>query len=143
MLALIGLVTAALFTGAAFYVSFAEHPARLKLDDRNALAQWQPSYARGAMMQASLALVSGIAGVWAWWRWRSVWPWLIGGVLMLAIIAWTFAVIWKTNGKLKATAPDQANAETRALLIQWGNLHWGRTILGAAATAFFAYGMTP
>jgi hypothetical protein len=143
MLALLGLVTAALFTGAALYVSFAEHPARMTLDDRAALAQWQPSYARGAIMQAGLALVSGLAGVAVWYRWMSVWPWLAGGVTMLAIIAYTFAVIWGTNSRLKAIKPETAGAETRALLIRWGQLHLGRSILGLIATGFFVYGMTP
>jgi hypothetical protein len=142
MLALLGLVTAALFTGAALYISFAEHPARMALDDRNALAQWGPAYSRGAIMQAGLALVSGLAGIAAWYRWMSVWPWLAGGLTMIAIIAYTFAVIWGTNTKLKAIAPGQANAETRALLVKWGTLHLGRTVLGAVATGFFVYGMT-
>ena len=31
---ILALVTASLFAGAAFYVSFAEHPARSELDDR-------------------------------------------------------------------------------------------------------------
>lgn len=142
MLSHLALLTAALFTGAAFYVSFAEHPARLKLDDRGALAQWQPSYARGAIMQASLALVSGAAAIAAWYRWRSVWPWLIGGLFMLANIAWTFALIWKTNNRLKAMPLDQAGPETRALLVTWGQLHLGRTALGAIGTGFIFYGMT-
>jgi hypothetical protein len=142
MLALLGLVTAALFTGAAFYVSFAEHPARMLLDDRNALAQWKPSYARGTIMQAALALVSGTAGIAAWYRWMSVWPWLVGGLFLLANIAYTFAVIWQTNLKLKATPPDQADAATRALLVSWGQLHMGRVLLGAVGTGFFVYGMT-
>ena len=142
MLALLALVTAALFTGAAAYVSFAEHPARLELDDRNALAQWKPAYARGTLIQAPLALISGLSGIAAWYRWMSVWPWLVGGLLMLTIIAYTFAVIWQTNGKLKATTLDQAGPETRALLLQWGRLHMGRTLLGAIATAFITYGMT-
>jgi hypothetical protein len=142
MLALIALVTAALFTGTAVYVSFAEHPARMQLDDRAALTQWKPSYHRGAMMQAPLALISGAAGIWAWLHWRSVWPWLVGGVLMLAIIAWTFALIWQTNNKLKAMPLDQAGPETRALLVKWGQLHLGRSVLGVVALAFIAYGMT-
>lgn len=142
MLALLALVASALFTGAAFYVSFAEHPARMALDDRSALAQWKPAYARGTIVQASLALIGGLAGIAAWYKWRSVWPWLIGGVLLLANVAWTFALIWKTNQKLKATALDEAGPETRALLVKWGQLHMGRTALGALATAFITYGMT-
>jgi hypothetical protein len=142
MLALTALVTAALFTGAAFYVSFVEHPARMLLDDRNALAQWKPSYARGAIMQAGLALFSGAAGFAAWAGWRSVWPWAAGAVVILLIVAYTFAVIWKTNGQLKATPIDQAGPETRALLVKWGQLHLGRTILGAISLGFYVYGMT-
>lgn len=142
MLALIAFVAAALFTGAAAYVSFVEHPARMALDDRNALAQWKPAYARGTLMQAPLALIGGLAGVGAWYRWMSVWPWLAGGVLLLAVIAWTFAAIWGTNNALKATPLDQAGPESRALLVKWGQLHLVRTALGALATGFITYGMT-
>ena len=37
------LALAAAFFGAALYIHVAEHPARMLLDDRNALAQWSPS----------------------------------------------------------------------------------------------------
>ena len=53
----LALVAAALFASAAFYVNFAEQPARLALDDRAALLQWQRSYARAALMQVHNATV--------------------------------------------------------------------------------------
>ncbi len=40
----LALAAASLFTGAAFYVNYAEQPARLGLDDRSLLAEWKPAF---------------------------------------------------------------------------------------------------
>lgn len=55
----LALIDASLFTGAALYVSVVEHPAHLRLDDKNLLKAFQGTYAKAATMQPFLA-VSGI-----------------------------------------------------------------------------------
>src|SRR5476649_2552962 len=84
----LALTSAAIFTGAALYVNVAEQPARLSLDDRALLAEWKPSYKRGAAMQAPLALVGCLFGLIAWWQTTQA-GFLIGAVAMVAPWPWT------------------------------------------------------
>jgi hypothetical protein len=140
MTELFALVTAAAFTGAAIYVSIAEQPARLELDDRALLAQWKPSYAHGALMQASLALVSAVFGLSAFWMTRD-WRWLVGALLILANWPYTLVVILPVNKRLNATPLEAASAQTRDMIKTWGSLHAGRSALGLAATAVYLWAM--
>jgi Domain of unknown function (DUF1772) len=137
---LLAIVTAAAFTGAAIYVSIAEQPARLELDDRALLAQWKPSYAHGAVMQASLALVSTAFGLLAFWMTRD-WRWLAGALLILANWPYTLVVILPVNKRLNTTPLDAANGETRDMIKTWGKLHAWRGALGLAATVVYLWAM--
>ena len=83
----LALVSAALFTGAAFYINFAEHPARMGLEDQPLLAQWKPSYKRGLIMQLTLVIVGFLLGSFAWWISGRL-PFLFGGLFMLANWPW-------------------------------------------------------
>lgn len=136
----LALTVAALFTGAAFYVNFAEQPARLTLDDRALLAQWKPAYKRGTMMQATLAIVGFAVGLLALWQTGRV-AFLIGALLMVANWPWTLLAIMPTNKILMATDLAQAGPQTRALLIKWNGLHAVRTMLGALATAAYIFAL--
>jgi hypothetical protein len=134
----IALIAAAIFTGAALYVTVAEQPARLLLDDRALLTEWKPSYKRGAAMQAPLALLGCLLGLIAWWQ-TSHPGFSIGAIAIIAPWPWTLIGIKPTNDALLATEPDRAGPQTRALILKWGALHRVRTALGALATVAFLW----
>lgn len=133
---LLALIVAAIFTGAAFYINFAEQPARLGLDDRALLAEWKPAYKCGFMMQATLAIIGFLLGTLAWWQTGGI-AFLIGGLVMLVNWPWTLLVMKPVNDALMATPAEEAGPQTRWLIEKWGTLHAFRTALGALAVAAF------
>jgi len=128
----LALIVAAVFSGAAIYVNLVEQPARFGLEDRALLEEWKPSYKRGTMMQAPLALAGFVLGLVAWWQTRDL-LFLAGGIAMLANWPWTILVIKPINAVLMAAEPQQAGTQTRALIAKWARLHAVRTALGFAA----------
>ena len=141
VLGYLALTVAALFTGAAFYINFAEQPARLRLDDRGLLIQWKPAYKRGFVMQASLAVLGFLLGAAAWWQ-TGVMGFLAGGLLMLSNWPYTLIVLMPTNNALMASDPAKADGKTRVLIQKWNWLHAARTALGALAVLSFLVALT-
>jgi hypothetical protein len=135
----LALTFAALFAGAAFYINFAEQPARLKLEPNQLLKQWAPSYKRGFAMQASLAVLSGLAAIYTYYSSQNL-VWLIGAVVILANWPFTLLVIMPTNHKILAV--KEANAETVRMIVFWGKLHGIRTALGFTAVVVFLYALS-
>jgi hypothetical protein len=134
----LALTAAAVFAGAAIYVSACEQPARLLLDDRALLTEWKPSYRHGAAMQASLALISAALGASSWWQ-SGDWRWLVGALVIISAWPYTLLIIKTTNDELLATDPANAGPRTRALIEKWGRLHAGRTTMGVITTILFLW----
>jgi hypothetical protein len=133
----LAMILAALFTGAAIYVNVAEQPARLALSNEAMLVQWKESYRRASVMQASLALLGGLAGFAAMSLEDDSLFWLLGALVLLSVWPFTLLVIKPTNNALNATEPAAAGAETRRLVQRWGSLHAVRSAIGTAATIIY------
>jgi hypothetical protein len=136
----LALLIAGIFTGAALYINFAEQPARLALDDSALLIEWKLAYRRGFLLQAPLAVLGCLLGIWAWHSTGRM-AFLVGALLMIANWPWTLFVIARINARLMAIAPRDANGESRALMVRWNRVHAVRTILGCLAALAFLFGL--
>ena len=136
LLELIATLAAGLFGGAAIYIDLAEQPARNRIDIATALSEWRPSYKRAAVVQPLLAAVGFLSALAAWLTGASVW-WLVGGVLLVAVIPYTLIVVFPTNDKLLDPAIDKNPDLARQLLIRWGRLHTVRSAMSLAAFLAF------
>jgi uncharacterized membrane protein len=123
---------AGLFAGAAIYITFVEHPARLECGTELAATEFAPSYRRATLLQASLAAVGLAAALVAWWQGRGLVV-LIGGLLLGGVIPFTLVVILPTNKRLLDPGLDRGSAEAAGLLARWGQLHAVRSALGTLA----------
>ena len=124
MLQFIAVLSCTLFTGAAIYINVAEHPARMECGTALAVTVFGPSYKRAAAMQVSLALVATGAGLLSWWIEGKV-LWLIGAMIIVAVIPFTLIAIMPTNRRLLDPSLDRSSEDTRRLLQKMGNAACG------------------
>jgi uncharacterized membrane protein len=136
IVAMIAILASGVFFGAALYINVVEQPARLSCGVRLAITQWRPSYKRGTLMQAPLAVIGSLAAFIAW-RFSGSVEWLIGGALLLLVVPFTLIVILPTNKRLESQELAVDSDEAGRLLRRWGQLHAVRTILSGAAFLLF------
>jgi hypothetical protein len=134
----IALLSCALFTGAAVYITFVEHPARMQCGVELAATEFAPSYRRATVMQATCAAVSLLSSVAAWVSVASF-SWLVAGVLLGSVIPFTLVVILPTNKRLLDPTLDKRSAETERLLARWGRLHAVRSVMSGLSLLLFLY----
>ena len=126
------------FAGAAVYINLVEHPARMGCSTELAATVWAPSYKLATYMQAPLAVIGSLGGVAACLLGAGV-MWLVGALCIFAVIPFTLIVIFPTNKRLLAPDRDPASAETRELLVKWGQLHAVRSVLGFVAGSIYIW----
>src|SRR5712675_2721296 len=134
----LALLASGLFAGAALYVSLVEHPARMQCGTRLAITEFAPSYKRGAVMQASLSTIGTLAAIASWIQGAPA-PWLIGGLLLGALVPFTLIVIFPTNKRLLDPSLDKASNLAQQLLHRWATLHAVRTALSLASFLTFVF----
>jgi hypothetical protein len=132
----LAVLAATLFTGAAIYINVAEHPARMECGTPVAATVFGPSYRRAAVMQAVLALVSTASAFGAWFTGAPA-AWLIGAILIFAVVPFTLLVIMPTNKKLLDPAIDRSSDSVHRLLQHWGRLHAVRSVLALVSSIVF------
>ena len=133
----IAVLSGALFTGAAVYITFVEHPARMQCGMEIAATEFAPSYRRATVLQATCAAVGLLSTVAAWFAGANFW-WLVAGVLLGSVIPFTLIVILPTNKRLLDPTLDKRSGETE-LLARWGRLHAVRSVLSGLALLLFVY----
>jgi uncharacterized membrane protein len=135
---LVATLCAGLFAGAAVYITFVEHPARLECGTAVAATEFGPSYRRAAVMQASLAAIGLLAALAGWVRGGGPLV-LLGGLLLGLVIPFTLIVILPTNKRLLDPGLDRSSPQAAALLARWGRLHAVRSVASALAFGLLAW----
>jgi len=131
---LLAVLCAGLFAGAAIYITFVEHPARLSCGTALAVTEFGPSYRRATVMQVSLAVVGLLAAVIAFFQGRGLLV-LVGGLVLVAVVPFTLIAILPTNNRLLDPDLARESPEAAALLHRWGRLHAVRSAVSALAFA--------
>lgn len=136
ILEMLSTLAAGLFAGGPLYINLVEHPARIECGTVLAVTEFAPSYRRAAIMQGVLAALGFLIATSAWLTGASLW-WLIGGIILGAVIPFTLFVIFPTNKQLLDHSLDKKSAHARKLLVRWGRLHAARSILSLISFLIF------
>src|SRR6266852_1493638 len=103
-----------------------------------AITQFAPSYKRATTMQASLAALGTLAAIAAWLQGAPA-PWLVGGLLLGALIPFTLIVILPTNKRLLDPSLDKDSELADQLLHRWATLHAVRSSLSLGSFLGFLF----
>lgn len=123
---------AGIFFGAAIYINFVEHPARVSCGTALAVREFGPSYQRAAVMQGGLAVVGCLVGLLGAWLMRDGVV-AAAAVLLGLVVPVTLILIFPTNKQLLDPGLDSNGSHAAALLARWNRLHAIRSVLSGVA----------
>ncbi len=128
-----------LFASSCLYVSMIEHPARLNMNVKDALQQFQLTFPRVATLQSTFALLATGSGLLHYYYMKDS-KMLTAVLLVASAVPYTFIALMPTNRLLL----DNENAskdlvKSRSLLEKWGKLHLYRTVVGLVAMVDLLY----
>jgi len=122
------------FFGAALYITLVQHPAVLDAGTAFAGRFFPPMYKRAAVLQVVLAVTGTVASLIGWLQGAGAW-WLIGALLLFAVVPFTLVRMHSLVEQLLKLGPDADASLAERLLREWGTLHAVRTLLSGLAFA--------
>lgn len=125
-------VLAGVFFGAALYVNFVEHPARVACGTVIAVAEFRQMYHRAAIMMGSLSTLGCVLGLVSAWLLRD-WHIATNAVFLGLPVPITLIVIAPINRALLDPDLDASSERSAQLLARWIRLHTMRTVFGGLA----------
>ena len=138
---LLAFAVASAFVGAVLYINIVEQPARLSLAPGAMVQEWTPSNRRGFVMLSAFAITSAILAYLDYWNSSNL-LWVIGGVVILVSLPYTYFVTVPANIWLYAMPAQAPDPTIRTLMRNWGLLEWGQAAIGLAACIIFAWALT-
>lgn len=140
-LGLLAFAAACGFCGAALYISLVEQPARLQLGGRAMIWEWINSNRRGVVMLSVLAIAAALLGYVEFNRTEDA-RWLIGAVVMLVSLPYTFFVMVPANIWLAKAPQAMQRPALRSLMSDWGLLEWVQMAIGLSACVVFGWALS-
>ena len=125
-----------LFAGANVYITLIEHPSRMDCGPPIAVAVFGPTFRRASKLNSAMAVLGFLGGFQAWRFERGV-LWLVGAILLVAVIVFTLVAVMPVNARLLDDDLDSHSPEARQSLTRWGRLQIVRLLLGVAAFVTF------
>jgi hypothetical protein len=103
---------------------------------QTAVAVFGPTFRRASKLNSAMAVLGFLGGFEAWWFGQGV-LWLVGAILLVAVIPFTLVAVMPVNARLLDDDLDRYSPEAKQLLARWGWLQMVRLLLGIAAFGTF------